>query len=166
MSLLRDHKIVRILLIVLSQFAYFAALIINALAGPGKGTQVNVYQLQICNYSYIQLISRWLLRSISAQHWEYIRQISDRDHSCWMDFFDMGCHLLLALPDERIYPDLALQRVLQTTHTTLISTLCLFTLFESHLLQFDSLRLNYWRSGCTQVQQSCALSSFSHGSST
>lgn len=37
MSLLRDHKIVRILLIVLSQFAYFAALIINALAGPGKG---------------------------------------------------------------------------------------------------------------------------------
>lgn len=44
MSLLRDHKTVRILLIVLSQFAYVAALIINALAGPGKGTyHLNVY---------------------------------------------------------------------------------------------------------------------------
>lgn len=37
MSLLRDHRIVRILLIVLSQFAFIATLIINALAGSGKG---------------------------------------------------------------------------------------------------------------------------------
>lgn len=132
MSLLRDHKTVRILLIVLSQFAYVAALIINALAGPGKGTYHLHLYTDVYNKSYLQLISRWLLRSISAQHWKYIRQISDRDHSCWMDLLNMGCHLFLARPDERIYPDLALQRVLQTTHTPLISTLCLFTLFESH----------------------------------
>lgn len=37
MSPLKDHKIWRILLIVLSQIAYIVALIINALAGPGKG---------------------------------------------------------------------------------------------------------------------------------
>lgn len=37
MSPLKDHKILRILLIVLSQIAYIVALIINALAGPGKG---------------------------------------------------------------------------------------------------------------------------------
>ncbi|XP_067309944.1 uncharacterized protein si:dkey-29d8.3 isoform X1 [Pseudorasbora parva] len=37
MSLLGNNKILRFFLIVLSQFAYIAALIINALAGPGKG---------------------------------------------------------------------------------------------------------------------------------
>lgn len=37
MSFLGNHKILRILLIVLSQFAYIAALIINAFAGQGKG---------------------------------------------------------------------------------------------------------------------------------
>lgn len=37
MSSLKDHKILRLSLIVLSQIAYIVALIINALAGPGKG---------------------------------------------------------------------------------------------------------------------------------
>ncbi|CAM4593255.1 unnamed protein product [Leuciscus chuanchicus] len=37
MSLLRNHKILRILLIVLSLFAYITSLIINAHAGQGKG---------------------------------------------------------------------------------------------------------------------------------
>ncbi|XP_056330574.1 uncharacterized protein si:dkey-29d8.3 [Danio aesculapii] len=37
MSHLNDHKILRLSLIVLSQIAYIVALIINALAGPGKG---------------------------------------------------------------------------------------------------------------------------------
>ncbi|XP_051734852.1 uncharacterized protein si:dkey-29d8.3 [Ctenopharyngodon idella] len=37
MPLLGDHKILRILLIVLSQLAYIATLIVNALAGSGKG---------------------------------------------------------------------------------------------------------------------------------
>lgn len=37
MSSLKDYKILRLSLIVLSQIAYIVALIINALAGPGKG---------------------------------------------------------------------------------------------------------------------------------
>lgn len=107
MPLLGDHKILRILLIVLSQLAYIATLIVNALAGSGKGTYVtclftDIYEL------YIHVVSLWLSRSIPAQHWKYITQISDRDHSCRMDLLYMGSHIFMALPDERVYPDFVL----------------------------------------------------------
>lgn len=106
MPLLGDHKILRILLIVLSQLAYIATLIVNALAGSGKGTYVylftDIFEL------YIHVVSLWLCRSIPSQHWKYIRQILDRDHSCRMDLLYMGNHIFLALPDECIYPDFLL----------------------------------------------------------
>ncbi|XP_051984766.1 uncharacterized protein si:dkey-29d8.3 [Xyrauchen texanus] len=72
MPLLGNHKILRIFLIVLSQFVYITTLIVNALAGPGKGpfqhSTRNVsgrYDTQITpagwTFSIWALIYSWLL---------------------------------------------------------------------------------------------------------
>lgn len=53
MSLIEDSKILRIVLIILSQVAYIATLFINALAGSGKGKNHTVL-LYIYSVFFVQ----------------------------------------------------------------------------------------------------------------